>query len=84
MIMMPYGRYRSSLQLTGTQTSGTPQGPSRRGGAIRDRIVAYASFDPSQQAGGAGTAQPPEVTDRGAGPLPPGRQPQGDDVSPHS
>jgi hypothetical protein len=53
-------------------------GPSRPGGAIRDRIVAYASFDPSQQAGGPGTAQPPEVTDRGAGPLPPGRQPQGD------
>jgi len=26
MIMMPYGRCRSSLQLTGTQTSGTPQG----------------------------------------------------------
>ena len=25
MIMMPYGRCRSSLQLTGTQTSGTPQ-----------------------------------------------------------
>jgi hypothetical protein len=53
-------------------------GPSRPGGAIRDRIVAYASFDPSQQAGGPGTAQPPEVTDRGPGPLPPGRQPQGD------
>ena len=27
MIMMPYGRCRSSLQLTGTQTSGTPTGP---------------------------------------------------------
>jgi hypothetical protein len=26
MIMMPYGRCRSSLQLTGAQTSGTPQG----------------------------------------------------------
>ena len=25
-------------------------GPSRPGGAIRDRIVAYASFDPSRQA----------------------------------
>ena len=25
MIMMPYGRCRSSLQLTGTHTSGTPQ-----------------------------------------------------------
>jgi len=25
MIMMPYGRCRSSLQLTGTQTSDTPQ-----------------------------------------------------------
>jgi len=25
MIMMPYGRCWSSLQLTGTQTSGTPQ-----------------------------------------------------------
>jgi hypothetical protein len=25
MIMMPYGRCRSSLQLTGTQTSGIPQ-----------------------------------------------------------
>jgi hypothetical protein len=53
-------------------------GPSRRGGAIRDRIVAYASFDPSQQAGGPGTAQPPKVTDGGAGPLPPGGPPQGD------
>ena len=53
-------------------------GPSRPGGAIRDRIVAYASFDPSRQAGGPGTAQPPEVTDRSAGPLPPGRQPHGD------
>ena len=47
-------------------------GPSRPVGAIRDRIVAYASFDPSQQAAEPDTAQPPEVTDRGAGPLPPG------------
>jgi hypothetical protein len=38
-------------------------GPSRLVGAIRDRIAAYASFDPSQQAGGPGTAPPPEVTD---------------------
>jgi hypothetical protein len=29
MIMMPYGRCRSSLQLTGTQTSGTPQALSK-------------------------------------------------------
>jgi hypothetical protein len=28
MIMMPYGRCRSSLQLTGTQTSGIPTGSS--------------------------------------------------------
>ena len=28
MIMMPYGRCRSSLQLTGTQTSGTPHATS--------------------------------------------------------
>jgi hypothetical protein len=53
-------------------------GPSRPLGAIRDRIAAYASFDPSRQAGGPGSGQPPEVTARGAGPLPPGRQPQGD------
>jgi ABC-2 type transport system permease protein len=42
-------------------------GPSRPVAAIRDRIVAYASFDPSQQASEHDTAQPPEVTDRGAG-----------------
>jgi len=30
MIMMPYGRCQSSLQLTGTQTSGTPQGEPGR------------------------------------------------------
>jgi len=30
MIMMPYGRCRSSLQLTGTQTSGTPQAATCR------------------------------------------------------
>jgi transposase InsO family protein len=33
MIMMPYGRCRSSLQLTGTQTSGTPQGRGVHGAA---------------------------------------------------
>ncbi len=33
MIMMPYGRCWSSLQLTGTQTSGTPQaGPPMTAG----------------------------------------------------
>ena len=55
-------------------------GPSHPVGAIRDRIVAYAreSIDPSQQAGGPDTAQPPELSDRGLGPLPPGRQPHGD------
>ena len=31
MIMMPYGRCRSSLQLTGTQTSGTPHVPDPEG-----------------------------------------------------
>jgi len=66
-------------------------GPSRPVSAIRDRIVAYASFEPSQQATEHDTAQPPEVTDRSVGPLPPDRQRQGDqagpehdDVSPHS
>jgi ABC-2 type transport system permease protein len=34
-------------------------GPSHPEGAIRDRIVAYASFDPSQQASEHDTAQPP-------------------------
>src|SRR5260370_37549161 len=55
-------------------------GPPRPVGAIRDRIVAYAreSIEPSQQAAEHDTAQPPEVTDRGVGPLPPDRQPQGD------
>ena len=34
-------------------------GPTRWGGAIRDRIAAYASFDPAQQAAEHDTAQPP-------------------------
>lgn len=39
MIMMPYGRCRSSLQLTGTQTSGTPQAGSACGAApARGRV----------------------------------------------
>jgi len=38
MIMMPYGRCRSSLQLTGTQTSGTPQVKRQKilGGVINE------------------------------------------------
>jgi hypothetical protein len=34
-------------------------GPSGQVGAIRDRLVAYASFEPSQQATEHDTAQPP-------------------------
>jgi hypothetical protein len=34
-------------------------GPSRPVGAVRDRLVAYASFEPSQQATEHDTAQPP-------------------------
>jgi hypothetical protein len=34
-------------------------GPTRPVGAIGDRFVAYASFEPSQQATGPDTAQPP-------------------------
>ena len=49
-------------------------GPSRLVGAIRDRIAAYASFDPSQQAGGPGTAQPEPPHPAGARPdTPPPR-----------
>src|SRR5260370_29240750 len=39
-------------------------GPSHPVGAIRDRIIAYASFDPSQPAAARTTAQPPRTTDR--------------------
>ena len=39
-------------------------GPSYPAGAIRDRIIAYASFDPSQPAAAPTTAQPPGTTDR--------------------
>jgi putative exporter of polyketide antibiotics len=35
-------------------------GPSRPVGAVRDRIVVYASFEPSQQAAEHDTAQPPK------------------------
>jgi hypothetical protein len=46
MIMMPYGRCRSSLQLTGTQTSGTPQDAGRS--AQPDRL-ADRTADPARQ-----------------------------------
>jgi hypothetical protein len=39
-------------------------GPSRPAGAIRDRIIAYASFNPAQQAEEHRAAQPSEPTDQ--------------------
>ena len=48
-------------------------GPSHPVGAIRDRVISYASFDPSEQATARTTAQPPGATDENVPPRPLGQ-----------
>jgi hypothetical protein len=85
MIMMPYGRCRSSLQLTGTQTSGTPQagppasagpdpgrGPGRRDDGPAHARLAGGSGGPDRRPGSRGGRGPPGHAVRKGRLLPPG------------
>ena len=70
MIMMPYGRCRSSLQLTGTQTSGTPQDADPATGQRRwtDRTFVYSHFGDAEL--GYAVTVAPKQADPVPGPRP--------------